>query len=265
MTKFCYAALVTVLATATFGFAEAPPNRIDLSKFPATRLDDVVVPVPSEVFNVLDKLGTPDWKGELRPPDIKKRGARAQIALLLGSVIAEGFVAVEAADKARVKDIGREVLELARGIGVEKTVLSRTNTILTRADENNWVGVRRELDGALADVKKAMIELKDAQLAHLVSLGGWLRGTEVLTSIVGKSYSADGADLLNQPDLLRYFQQRLVDMPPRIRSNALVGRVQRGLDEISPLLNQKITPASVRRINEITGQIVRAIDTDGHA
>jgi hypothetical protein len=87
----------------------------------------------------------------------------------------------------------------------------------------------------------------------------------VLTSIVGKSYSADGADLLNQPDLLRYFQQRLVDMPPRIRSNTLVGRVQRGLDEISPLIHQKITPASVRRINEITGQIVRAIDTDGHA
>jgi hypothetical protein len=34
---------------------------------------------------------------------------------------------------------------------------------------------------------------------------------------------------------------------------------------MSPLIHQKITPASVRRINEITGQIVRAIDTDGHA
>jgi hypothetical protein len=256
---------LVLLFASHSAFAEAPPSRIDLSKFPATRLDDVVVPLPSEVFNVLDKLGTPDWKGELRPPYIKKRGARAQIALLLGSVIAEGFVAVEAADKERVKEIGRDVLELARGIGVEKTVLSRTNAILIRADENNWVGVRRELDGALSDVKKAMIELKDAQLAHLVSLGGWLRGTEVLTSIVGKSYSPDGADLLNQPDLLRYFQQRLVDMPPRIRSNTLVGRVQRGLDEISPLIHQKITPASVRRINEITGEIVRAIDTDAHA
>ncbi len=259
------ATCLVLLFASHSAFADAPPSRIDLSKFPATRLDDVVVPLPSEVFNVLDKLGTPDWKGELRPPDVKKRGARAQIALLLGSVIAEGFVAVEATDKERVKAIGRDVLELARGIGVEKTVLSRTNAILMRADENNWPGVRRELDGALSDVKKAMIELKDAQLAHLVSLGGWLRGTEVLTSIVGKSYSSDGADLLNQPDLLRYFQQRLVDMPPRIRSNALVGRVQRGLDEISPLIHQKITPASVRRINEITGEIVRAIDTDAHA
>jgi hypothetical protein len=91
----------------------------------------------------------------------------------------EGFVAVEAADKVRVQQIGRDVLELARAIGVESTVLSRTNSIVTKADAGNWVAVRQELDGALTDVKNAMIELKDGQLAHLVSLGGWLRGTEV--------------------------------------------------------------------------------------
>ena len=179
--------VTTVFVAAISGFAEAPPNHIDLSKFPATQLDDVVVPLPSEVFNVLDKLGTPNWQGELREPIIKNRGERTQIALQLGSVVAEGFVAVEAADKGRVQEIGRDVLELARAIGVESTVLSRTNSIITKADAGNWIAVRRELDGALTDVKNAMIELKDAQLAHLVSLGGWLRGTEVLTSVVQKS------------------------------------------------------------------------------
>jgi hypothetical protein len=120
-------------------------------------LDDVVVPLPSEVFNVLDKLGTPDWRGELRNPNINNRGERAQIALLLGSVVAEGFVAVEATDRERVKQAGRDVLQLARAIGVEKTVLARTNSILTKADSDDWVGVRQELDGALSDVKNAMI------------------------------------------------------------------------------------------------------------
>jgi hypothetical protein len=246
---------------AISGLGEAPPSQVDLSKFPATQLDDIVVPLPSEVFNVLDKLGSPNWQEQLRDPIIKNRGEREQIALLLGSVVAEGFVAVEATDKARVKQIGRDVLELARAIGVESTVLTRTNSIVTKADIGDWISVRRELDGALTDVKRAMIELKDAQLAHLVSLGGWLRGTEVLTAVVQKSYSSDGADLLNQPDLLRYFQERLAGMPPRMRSKPLVNRMQKGLDEISPLLNQKITPGSVKRINEITGQMVKAIDS----
>jgi len=252
----------TILSTSFPVLGDNPPNQIDLSKLPATQLDDVVVPLPSEVFNVLDKLGTPDWKGELRAPGINNRGARAQIALLLGSVVAEGFVAVEATDKERVKQIGHNVLELSRAIGVEKTVLSRTNLIVIKADTRDWVGVRCELDGALTDVKNAMIELKDAQLAYLVSLGGWLRGTEVVTSIVHKNYSLDSADLLNQPDLLKYFQERLATMPPRVRGNQLVNKIQKGLDEISPLIHQKITPTSVERINEVTSQLVKAINSN---
>src|ERR1700747_2439866 len=122
--------VTTVFVAAMSGFAEAPPNHIDLSKFPATQLDDVVVPLPSEVFNVLDKLGTPNWRGELRDPIIKNHRERTRIALLLGSVVAEGFVAVEAGDKDQVKQIGRQVLELARAIGVESAVLSRTNRII---------------------------------------------------------------------------------------------------------------------------------------
>jgi len=51
-------------------------------------------------------------------------------------------------------------------------------------------------------------------------------------SSVGKSLPADGADLLNQPDLLKYFQERLAGMPPRLRNNQLVSKVQKSLDEI---------------------------------
>jgi hypothetical protein len=257
----CVVSVAALFLSEGTGICTPPPSHIDLTKFPATQLDEIVVPLPSEVFNVLDKLGSPNWQEQLRDPVIRNTGERAQIALLLGSVVAEGFVAVEATDKERVKKVGRAVLELARAIGVESTVLSRTNSIVTRADSGDWPAVRQQLDGALTDVKNAMIQLKDDQLAHLVSLGGWLRGTEVLTAVVQKSYSPDGADLLNQPDLLRYFQERIAGMPPRLRTNRLVNRIQKGLDEISPLINQKITPDSVRRINEITGQMVNAIDS----
>src|SRR4030088_761698 len=223
MKRILFPLVIAIAASVPrLAVADAPARQIDLNRFPATKLDDVVVPLPSEVFNVLDKLGTPNWRGELRMPSGSSRGARAQIALLLGSVVAEGFVAVEAVDKEQVKKIGRAVLELSRAIGVEKTVLARTNLIVTKADAGDWIAVRRELDGALTDVKNAMIELKDGQLAHLVSLGGWLRGTEVVTSVVMRNYSADGADLLNQPDLLKYFQERLATMPPRVRSDQLV-------------------------------------------
>ncbi len=58
-----------------------------------------------------------------------------------------------------------------------------------------------------------MNEVHDEKLSQLVSLGGWLRGTEVLTAVVNKRFSNDGAELLHQPDLLIYFEQRLAGMP----------------------------------------------------
>jgi hypothetical protein len=42
--------VTTVFVAAISGLAEAPPNHIDLSKFPATQLDDVVVPLPRFVL-----------------------------------------------------------------------------------------------------------------------------------------------------------------------------------------------------------------------
>src|ERR1700732_5583791 len=100
MTRNLFGAVLvmTFFSSVILSFGESPPSHADLSKFPATQLDDVVVPLPSEVFNVLDKLGSPNWGGQLREPKVRNRGEREQIALLLGSVVAEGFVAVEAAD-----------------------------------------------------------------------------------------------------------------------------------------------------------------------
>jgi hypothetical protein len=206
--------LLPLLALASSVFAETssePPARIDVSAFPKTSkmIDDVVVPVPSEVFAVLDKLGRPSWPAVLRSSKsaVKLPGEQAHTALLLGTVIAEGFIAVEAQDTAEVKAIGRNVLKLAMALGVGKEVTKRTNSIVALANSSDWPGVRKELDGALADVKAAMIKLNSEPLSQLVSLGGWLRGTEALTAVVNTKYTKDGAEFAHQPVLLDYFDQ----------------------------------------------------------
>jgi len=243
--------------------AEDAPGQIDLSKFPAAAVDDVVVPVPSEVFNVLDKLGTPNWKDELRDNLGTNTGVRAQTALLLGTVIAEGFIAVEAEDSERVKQIGKEVLDLSEAIGVRGAVVARSKAIIEKADARDWPGTRKELDGALHDVRGAMDELNDQDLSQLVSLGGWVRGTEVLTSIVKKDYEVRRAELLHQPELLNYFDRRLDDMSPKLRKNDLVTQLKGMLKEIRPLIlendGRKITPQSVQRIHDVTTRMVTNI------
>jgi len=259
-------ALVLALGVLSCSALGEPAAQIDISKLPplSKMIDQVVVPVPSEIFGVLDKLGKPHWEDVLRPVDhAKPIGEQAQVALLLGTVIAEGFVAVEAENVDEVKKIGRAVLTLSEAIGVRKAVLKRSKSISDFADKKEWSAVRTELDGALSDVKEAMLELKSEQMSQLVSLGGWLRGTEALTTVVSKSFTKDGAELLHQPVLLDYFERQIAAMRPKIKANSVVSKVQKGLIEIRPLVGltdgTAISEKSVKEIAAIARELIRAI------
>lgn len=254
--------LLGLLAAAHSLRAEQPPAHIDIQRLPhqATIVDEVVVPVPSEIFGVLDKLGSPNWHDVLRTGKANPPGDRAKTALLLGTVIAEGFIAVEAQEGEEVKKIGRSVLNLAAAIGVKKSVVARSNAIIEAADKKDWQKTRTELDGALQDVKHAMIELQDDQLAQLVSLGGWLRGTEALTVVVQKNYTRDGAELLHQPVLLEYFQRRLNGMDNHLKKNGLVETIQKRLEDIRPLIAEpNISSKAVDSVGAISQELVKSI------
>jgi hypothetical protein len=262
-------ALILALAiSSTPVFAQAPPT-IDFSKFPSESIliEDVVVPVPGEIFRVLDKLGKPKWrevqhasKGVAQP-----FGEPPQIALMLGVVIADGFVAVEAEDSQEVEQIGRSVLNLAKAIGVEKTVVSRSKSIIDSAGGKDWPAVRRELDGALKDVRTAMDDVNSQSLAQLVSLGGWLRGTEALATVVTTDFTADGAELLEQPLLLDHFDRRLSDLNPRQKASPGIAEIHRDVLKLRPLLRTEqgkaITQKSVKEIQTITAALIRNIRT----
>jgi len=252
--------LATAALSPTGARGDEPKQHIDVARLPqqATIVDDVIVPVPSEVFGVLDKLGSPNWHDVLRSVDTTPPGPRGETALLLGDVIAEGFIAVEAQDPEQVKKIGRTVLDLSTALGVKKAVTARSSAIIEYADKKDWPSVRTELDKALTDVRNAMYELHDEDLAQLVSLGGWLRGTEALTQVVKRSYSKDSAGLLHQPALLDYFDKRISHMPSHLRSDETVANVQKHLKEIRPLIGEADSDISLQSVEQI-GDIVHSL------
>ncbi len=252
--------LLKFTAAATAGLtlcahAAEAPKHIDVKQL-SRNVEDVVVPLPNEIFGALNKLGGVNWREYVRNDKGNNFTERPRIALLLGSVIADGFIAVQAEDAPTVKDIGQRVLNLAKGIGVGNSITPHAKAITEAADKRNWVNVRQELDRTQNSVQKAMNEVGDQKLSQLVSLGGWLRGTEVLTAVVNQRFSEDGAELLRQPDLLSYFHTRLQGMPEY--NMKLLTDIQDALVQVKPMIDVgqgKISPDSVKRINEITTRL----------
>src|SRR6266852_3395675 len=231
------------------------PQHIDIKQL-STTVEDVVVPLPNEIFGALNKLGSVNWKEYVRSDKGTNFTERPRIALLLGTVIADGFIAVQAEDAPAVKEIGQRVQTLARGIGVERSITQHAKAITEAADKRKWENVRQELDRTQNSVQQAMNEVHDEKLSQLVSLGGWLRGTQVLTSVVTKHFSPDGAELLHQPDLLTYFQTRLQAMSEF--NLPIVHQIQDALVEVKPLINignARISAESVKKVNEITTRL----------
>jgi hypothetical protein len=224
-------------------------------------VEGILVPVPSEVFRSLDEFHEANWL-KVQRQEVhrwKSRGDQVQIALLLGTVVAEGFIAMEAEDSAEVKKVGTKVLALARALGVEHSVLRRSGSIVDYADKGEWAAARKEWDGALSDLEEQMIAIDSQPLLQLVSLGGWLRGTEALCGLVGQDYSAAHSKMIRQPAMLDYLEKQLVGMRGKMRNHSVVVKMLEGLRKIRSLIEEEsgdLSKQTVRDVGKTCSELV---------
>src|SRR6202011_5895507 len=102
--------------------------------------------------------------------------------------------------------------------------------------KGDWPAVRRELISTQQDVEQAMTELRDQKMAHLISLGGWLRRLEIFTGGVESNYATDRAAVLWQRDLINYFAEEIKTLPPAVAHKPLFEKVRAGVGEIRAVL-----------------------------
>jgi len=215
----------------------AAPARIDLTNFPGELVDKVVVPIPAEIFAVLDKLDEPNWNGGIELPDEKQNGReRSILALTFGSLVGEGFIAVQAKNADQIQTIGRRVLAMSEALGLASAVRPHSLSIIEAAGNREWGKVRDELDATQQTVRTTMEQLRDDELSGLVSLGGWLRGTYVVTAIISDSYSEDKAELLNQPGLIAHFRTMLSTMRGPSSSSPQIRTLSTGLARLEAII-----------------------------
>ena len=198
----------------------------------AVKTDSLSIPTPGELLAALNKLGKMDWSAKFRAPIATNFPSRAQMALNLGGLIADGYIAVEAEDAQQVKNLGKDILALGKSLGVSKEILDRGKSLAEFADTKQWDVLKEELEATQNEVKDAMEHNKDSDLVILVTLGGWLRGTEVLSGWIAEHYTEAGAKLLRQPGIVSSLGSKLDAMPEKTKAEASVKKTQSKLKDI---------------------------------
>ena len=157
---------------------------------------------------------------------------RFQTSLNFGSLICDGFFAVVAEQKGLIQNVGRALLRQAKSLAVGQRLSTRAGSLLELGTRGDWPGLKLELIKTQADVEEAMIELRDEEMAHMISLGGWLRGFEIGTVVTADNYSPQRAAGLMKPDVMDYFLDRLSTLNPRLKNTELATAITSRLQTI---------------------------------
>ncbi len=253
------------LAGIIFAAAGAKTGRLSADQLAkAVRTDAISIPTPGELFAAIEKPGKTDWSGQYRGPMPITYRNRAQIALNLGGLIADGFIAVEAKDSQQVKNIGSDIIKLAKALGVSENLLKRGNSINEFAENNEWDTLQEELEATQNEVKSSMQSHNDQDLVILVSLGGWIRGTQVVSGAIARNYDEQSAKVLRQPALVKFMQSKINEISPELRSEPLVKDVSEELTGIEKLVSfpagKAPTVDEVRKVNEAVGKVMEKIE-----
>src|SRR6266446_7393972 len=151
--------LTVFAAIATCACAQDAPPATALTREEirgANVSESLSLPNAGELFAAFNKFGKPDWSSMFRTPPSGIYTNRPQLALNLGALIADGHLAAEAQEKQQVKNISREIKNLAKGLGLEQEVVNRSNSISDFAEGHQWEAVGQELDAVQNELSVAM-------------------------------------------------------------------------------------------------------------
>ena len=179
-------------------------------------VNEFTAPSIKKIFDDLEKL-TPLATEELKHESPKRMPLnRTDLALELGFLIADGFMAVQAGQMNKIEPLAKELSRYGRALGAGERVNRHAASLLENAKKNNVAELKKELRATQRDVETDLIHLRDVDLAHLISLGGWIRALEVGSHSVKKKFTVERARHLYREDIADYYEGMIGSLDPRI-------------------------------------------------
>lgn len=179
-------------------------------------VNEFTAPSIAKLFDTLQFLmPLPLLENELKLPE-RMPLDRADLAIELGFLIADGFLAVQAEQLEKVEDLAKDLTRYGKALGAGDRVNRHAASLLDSARNKDVEQLKKELTATQRDVETELVTLRDADLAHLISLGGWIRALAVSTVAVDKQFSAERARKVMREDIADYYTESVAGLEPRI-------------------------------------------------
>lgn len=226
-------------------------------------VNEFTTPSIRKLFEMLDALGTLSYDKLHRKISDQPPSDRVLVSLGLGALIADGFLVVQCEKVEAMEDVGRALLKYAKSLGAGSRMNKHTQSLFDHSLKGDWKQLRTELSLTQADVEGEMVLLRDVDIAHLVSLGGWLRSFQIATQSVIESYQTEKSRQLGRRDIVEYYMMSLETLHPDLQELSSVKKLRKGLEELMPMVDvpegKVLTMDEVKALGAKADQLARIV------
>ncbi len=226
-------------------------------------VSELTTPSIKKIFEDLESLGTLPYDALKRTVPKGLSSDRTLIALNLGLLIGDGFLSVQSEKISDLEDIGKAILKHAKVLGAGSKVAERTKSILENSALGDWKELKSDLATTQREVKHEMVLLRDLDMVHLISLGGWLRGLQIASITSANPFSGEKAKVLARHDIAEYFAYTLENLNPAVQKLAHMVALRQGLAEIDTIVNlpegKPLSKEEVKRLEEKATSLLELI------
>ena len=190
-------------------------------------------PSISKIFQQLEELPPVPEEYVLRDRPSRISTASGRIALEMGYLLADGFIAVCSGHMNDINPIALELNRYGRALGVGDKMDTHSAALLEQAKKGNKKEFRRILTGTQSDVNEELSGLGDADLAHLIALGGWVRAYEASAAALCDEFTAEKASIIFYQDAPQYFSAILRGIDPATAEKLDIADMCKLLDRLA--------------------------------
>jgi hypothetical protein len=268
--SFIGLALLVALLAASAGPSslladDKPEKTLDVSEIGGT-----LVPPIADLFSSIEKVEAErkkpfDWASVVRVKAKVDYADPGALALNLGTRCAGAFLAIQARQPAKLKEILATIVDIGRKLGVDDPILEEAGALealAAKEDERSRIALREKLIALQGTLEEYIEEeVGEGDMAVLVSAGGWLEGLRATCALLAKDYSEPASALLRQPGLAGHFEEEMEEIED---ASGAVKQVAAKLGEIKALVNVEIgkpvPKESVEKLLKISTDLIDAVE-----
>ncbi len=206
-------------------------------------------PSISKIFAQLDHLPAIPEEYVLRRRPERMPTDTGNLALEMGYLMADGFIAVRSGHMNDVKPIALDLTRYGKAMGVGERMNMHSASLLEQAEKGQLERFKETLSATQSDVNAELTALRDPDLAHLIALGGWIRALDASAAAIEGRFDAAQAATIFYADAPEYFDEVLGYLNPQTSSKLKVARMRAILREMAAQM--KLAPGEAPTLEKV--------------